>query len=267
MRGAGAGSRGGVTRVRVRRPMRCWGLGVLALVGWPGVVVGQGVDCSKWNSWGFFNDLTADDVRDCLEAGADVNARDERGYTPLHSLHSMIGSRDPEATTMVVLVLLEAGADVMAQSSNGDTPLHEAVRRSEIEVVEALLTAGADVAARNTWGATPLHYAAIYGDYPEMVKVLLTAGADLGARAEYGDTPLHEAATQGPPPMIDALLNAGANPRTRNQSGKTPWDLARERGETDDDFKTSKAYWRLYELNFPGEGIDGKSPGETGDTT
>ena len=39
-------------------------------------------DCANWNSEGFFATAGAEDVRACLRAGADPNARDEGGWHP-----------------------------------------------------------------------------------------------------------------------------------------------------------------------------------------
>ena len=51
-----------------------------------------------------------------LEAGADVNAKDEDGLTPLH----MAAQSNP--TPAVIEALLEAGADPRATDSDGKTP-------------------------------------------------------------------------------------------------------------------------------------------------
>ena len=43
-----------------------------------------GADCDDWNTGEFFKTATAAEVTGCLQAGADPNARDEHGSTPLH---------------------------------------------------------------------------------------------------------------------------------------------------------------------------------------
>ena len=72
-------------------------------------------DCNDWNSKGFFESAAAADVKRCLEAGAEVNARDENGYTPLH-----LAVRYGDAGTVAALV--NAGADVEARDKDGLTP-------------------------------------------------------------------------------------------------------------------------------------------------
>ena len=39
-------------------------------------------DCTNWNSYSFFKTAGAEDVRACLRAGADPDARDAEGLTP-----------------------------------------------------------------------------------------------------------------------------------------------------------------------------------------
>jgi ankyrin repeat protein len=41
-------------------------------------------ECEDWNTGTFFQTATLERVTDCLWAGAEVNARDNRRNTPLH---------------------------------------------------------------------------------------------------------------------------------------------------------------------------------------
>ena len=52
--------------------------------------------------------------------------------------------------------LIADGADVNARDATGSTPLHAAVALGSVEIVEMLLTAGADLNARDANGSTPL---------------------------------------------------------------------------------------------------------------
>ncbi len=56
-----------------------------------------------------------------LNAGANIEGRDEHGRTPLHSAASNI------YYPKVILTLLAAGADVNARDEDGATPLFHAV--------------------------------------------------------------------------------------------------------------------------------------------
>ncbi|MFP4374136.1 MAG: ankyrin repeat domain-containing protein [Spirochaetaceae bacterium] len=108
-------------------------------------------------------------VRTLIDNGADVNASDVFGRTPLH-----LAVSHPE----VVELLLDAGAGVDARDQLSNTPLHRAV--PSLETVDALIRAGADVNARNTGGNTPLDIAMRYGNSRRAVEVvqrLVEAGA------------------------------------------------------------------------------------------
>ena len=65
--------------------------------------------------------------------------------------------------TEVVKALLEKGADVQAKNSHGVTPMHDACRNGHVEVVMVLLEKGADVHAKDSGGYTPFRYARMYG--------------------------------------------------------------------------------------------------------
>ncbi|KAK9806072.1 hypothetical protein WJX72_000181 [[Myrmecia] bisecta] len=81
-----------------------------------------------------------------LTAGAEVDARDLKGHTPLMLCHS--GN--------VALRLIAAGADLEARDARGRTPLGHAVVEYTAHKTQALIKAGADVSACFNGGDTPL---------------------------------------------------------------------------------------------------------------
>jgi ankyrin repeat protein len=91
------------------------------------------------------------DVQAELDKGADVNAKDEQGYTPLHNA--------AEGHKEIVELLIAKGADVNAKDESGGTPLLAAARYGRKEVAKLLITAGADVNAKRDNGHTPLDMA------------------------------------------------------------------------------------------------------------
>ena len=164
-------------------------------------------------------------IKALLAAGAEVNARSDVDYMPLHATSS-------KAVPAVIEALLEAGADVNARAnpSGGGSalPLHVAAKSNENPaVIETLLKAGAEVGGRDSSGETPLHWAARSNENPRVIEVLLKAGVDVGVRNKSGQTPLHKAALNNrSPTVIELLLAAGAEVEPKDNRGKTPLDLA-----------------------------------------
>lgn len=156
-----------------------------------------------------------------IVAGADPNARDARGETPLHHVEV---SED-------VVTLVAAGADAMARNEDGYTPLHNAVvrrgtRSGNLALVTTLIGHGADPNAASDSGWTPLHAAAIGGSdaNADLVSLLIRHGGDPSTRDAYGTTPLHRAADYKDANrfVIDALVRGGADPNARDAKGETP---------------------------------------------
>jgi ankyrin repeat protein len=64
-----------------------------------------------------------------------------------------------ERQVKTIQCLLDAGADINAQDKNGATPLHRAVRTRCAAAVKCLLELGSDATRRNKSGSTPFHLA------------------------------------------------------------------------------------------------------------
>ena len=155
-----------------------------------------------------------DEVMELVEKGADVNARDKDGWTPLHHAAAN-GHLD------IVKFLVENGADVDAEANDGSTPLHVAAFFGHLDVVKFLVKNGAYVNAMDNDGQTPLHVAAANG-HLNIVKFLVRHGADANAKDRDGSTPLHVAASRGHLDVAKFLVEHGADINAKDKDGWTP---------------------------------------------
>ena len=138
------------------------------------------------------DDRNAEDVEACLqllvEAGADLEARDWLGRTPLH-----VVARPPfraftnlrtEATLRLTSLLLRHGADVNSEEEDYDYPtlLHRAALSDNSSMATLLVKAGASVHATNADGDTPLDIAIQRNSRRNrraVIPILLRAGAKI----------------------------------------------------------------------------------------
>jgi ankyrin repeat protein len=115
-----------------------------------------------------------------LEAGADPNALDNRGATPL-----VYAAYNFEKTKLLV----EHGAQVKVAARNGMTPLDvAAVLHGNAPVVRYLLDHGAEI-TKPQHKSYVLTEAADRGD-PETIELLLAHGGDVKVLDGFGQTPL-----------------------------------------------------------------------------
>ena len=135
-----------------------------------------------------------------------------------------------KASLRMVQKKLDSGADANARDEWGFTPLHFAAAfNDDPDVITALVDAGADMNALDKeWGATPLHWAAWSNDNPGIIIALLEGGADPNARDARDSTPLHAAADQSNnPSIVLTLVESGAD-LTLRDAGKLAWDYIKD---------------------------------------
>ncbi len=91
-----------------------------------------------------------------LDAGAELNERDTRGYSPL-MLAAYSGSQE------AFELLLARGADPDSADGAGNTVLMGAAFKGHLEMVKQLVAAGANVYTRNRAGLDALNFASQFG--------------------------------------------------------------------------------------------------------
>lgn len=146
-----------------------------------------------------------------LDGGADVNAVDERGHSPLHAAAQYgFDHNDSLRARRLFDALLKRGADVGMADKEGKTPL--------------LLLLGAHL--RPGSECDPTHIGAL-------VPVLLDAGAVLEHADQRGVTALHSCAMHALLAPARVLLARGADRQAADAFGRTPADVARAIGYVD----------------------------------
>lgn len=154
------------------------------------------------------------EAQSLLDRGAFIEARDERGCTPLH-LAVWEGHAD------VVRLLLNRGADTEVQHEELSPPLHRTAGTGRTLMVRLLLEGKADFERRNVHGFTPLHCAARNG-HAESASLLIDRGADIEAKDATDSTPLHWAVAQGHMDTVRLLLKRGAHVQALNKQQWAP---------------------------------------------
>jgi ankyrin repeat protein len=176
-----------------------------------------------------------------LMEGAEINARDDRGRTPVMAathgnqvatVAALIGAgadiniRDnrldnpflyagAEGLLDILKLTIDAGADTKLTNRFGGTALIPACERGHVEIVNELLThTDVNVNHINNLGWTGLLEAIILSDggprHQEIVRLLIAHDADVNIADRNGVTPLQHARSRGFTEIAQILINAGA---------------------------------------------------------
>ena len=180
----------------------------------------------------FSGDRDSDILKTLLDAGANPNARNRDGDTPMILLLKEQGVVFTHPSQL--RLLLKAGASANTRDGKGVPALSVAILEQAdddmgivVPLVRALLAAGANPDQPDRRGDTPLlHVLALEWEEPELAGALLKAGADPDQADRRGDTPLIHVAQSGYASYLDALLAAGADPCIPDRGGRLPSEYA-----------------------------------------
>lgn len=181
----------------------------------------KGSKTTAINLAAFFGEL--DRVRELVDDGADVNAKDGCSYSPLHC--AVLGEHKE-----AVEFLIRRGANINAKTLRGWTPVMVA---RPANIVRILLDKGADVNVSTETGVTALHVAVNRGN-TETVKLLVENGANTNFKCPSthggweGWTPFHVACRNGNPRIVGLLLAHGAQVDAKTYKNDTPISLAKK---------------------------------------
>ncbi len=222
-------------------------------------------------------------IRQAIDKGAQVNARDVNDNTPLHRAAeynqeqavkvlaedykadtNAINNRQETPTHLAarsnsainLRVLKFCGADPERVNEKGLTAMHIAASHGHSEVVKALHEGGGSVNTRTVeTGLTPLMVAAKKA-HTKTAEVLMGAKADVNAQTEKGNTALHIACMAGHLDTAVALLNGGADTSLKNDRGLTADQVWWPREGISEELKTSQS--ATFKAAFKAKDLDNK---------
>ncbi len=155
-----------------------------------------------------------------IENGAQVNARDKQGRTPLYYASNY-------STADSVRLLLENEANINVFDINSKSSALHGI--DDEEKIKVLIEFGANVNAINDQGWTALHSILSTGTR-NCAKILIDNGADLTAKDNEGQSPLFKAAKEGNVECVQLLIENKANVNEKDKDGQTPLLIATKQG-------------------------------------
>lgn len=164
----------------------------------------------------------ADAAKRLLDAGADANAHDNMGRTPLHAAVAA------DAQGVFQILIRNRATDLDARMNDGTTPLILSARLAVEGMVEELVHCHADVNAVDDHGKSALHWAAAVNNV-DATLVLLKNGANRDMQDNKEETPLFLAAREGSFEAAQILLDHYSNRDITDHLDRLPRDTAQER--------------------------------------
>ena len=182
-------------------------------------IIDYGADVNATNKRGrtplllscFFRQI--DSVNVLLAAGADTTICDEEGFSCLHAAIDGRCSKD------TLQALIDHGAHIDTTRKDGANALLRACYTGQSESVRFLLEAGADESIVTPNGNTCLHYAIRGNCTKDTLEKIIEQGVDANYMNHRGDTALIRAYSTAQTESVNVLLEKGADPNIVNSSG------------------------------------------------
>ncbi|UGS42492.1 ankyrin repeat domain-containing protein [Pseudocitrobacter corydidari] len=169
-----------------------------------------------------------DTLRNCLQQGVDVNTRNRTQQTAI-ILASLNKHYD------CVQILIEAGADINMQDNVCANPFLLSCLTNDLTLLNLILPANPDLNRLTRFGGVGLTPACEKGHINIVRELLTRTDINVNQTNYVGWTPLLEAIVlndggETQQAIVRLLLEHGASPHMTDKYGKTPLELAREKG-------------------------------------
>lgn len=167
-----------------------------------------------------------------LTKGANPNAQNLKGETPLFSLHK----------SWPIKLLCNNGSQLHAFDENGKIAgtygflsakkekIYNQQAAKDIRNLAAFMHGKRPITDTDPFGRTPMHEA-IFQAHDDCLKYLLESDVDLDVQDNRGWTPLHEAVRWNNLKAAELLIKHGACKRIGDLKGQLPMDFTRRKGE------------------------------------
>ena len=132
--------------------------------------------------------------------------------------------------TDMIDALVQAGADVNGYDPRGFTPLILAAYNGHLDTVEALIRDKADACKPDATQGNTAQMGVAFKGYDDIAARLLKAGCVVDARNHQGQTALMMAAMFDRKAQVDLLMAAGAHADAVDAAGRTAQSVAHDQG-------------------------------------
>ena len=157
-----------------------------------------------------------------VNQGADIEAKDAKGFTPL-GVASYYGHHK------IMEFLLNKGSNIEYKAFCNDiyaTNIIWSAKNGHLEAVKCLVEKGADINKTDDRNQTALYWAVAEG-HTEIVKYLLSTKCDITIKSGLnGRSALHFCAERGDENLVNTLLDQGADPACLDNQCQSPLTLA-----------------------------------------